>query len=140
MNIIPSLRAAFPSRTLITLVGSNALRTMATTASAHEKPIETAIHEGLTAKLTPVHLEVVNESYMHNVPKGSETHFKVLVVSGQFDGLPLIKRHRLVNEIVKEKLAGNFVHALSIEAKTPAQWNESYKLEPSPNCRGGFGK
>lgn len=27
-------------------------------------------------ELSPVHLEVVNESYMHNVPKGSETHFK----------------------------------------------------------------
>lgn len=63
---------------------------MAATAQ-HEKPIETAIHDGLNAKLAPIHLEVVNESYMHNVPKGSETHFKVLVVSNQFDGLPLIK-------------------------------------------------
>ncbi|XP_058813666.1 bolA-like protein DDB_G0274169 [Topomyia yanbarensis] len=113
-----------------------AARKMSTAA----KPIEAAIREGLTNKLFPVHLEVVNESYMHNVPKGAETHFKVLVVSEQFDGLPLIKRHRLVNEVVKEKLEGNFVHALSIEAKTPSQWNESYKLDPSPKCLGGFGK
>lgn len=141
MNIIPYLRATIPTNwPHATSFGSKAIRTMATTVPAHEKPIETAIHDGLRAKLAPIHLEVVNESYMHNVPKGSETHFKVLVVSGQFDGLPLIKRHRLVNEIVKEKLAGNFVHALSIEAKTPAQWDEAYKLEPSPNCRGGFGK
>lgn len=54
-------------------------------------PIEKAITEAITAKLEPIHLEVVNESYMHNVPKGSETHFKVLVVSGKFESLPLIK-------------------------------------------------
>ncbi|XP_055586667.1 bolA-like protein DDB_G0274169 [Uranotaenia lowii] len=103
-------------------------------------PIESAIRAGLTARLNPIHLEIVNESYMHNVPKGSESHFKVLVVSDQFEGLPLIKRHRLVNEIVKDKLEGDFVHALSIVAKTPGQWTEAEKLEPSPKCRGGFGK
>ena len=51
-----------------------------------------------------------------------------------------LQRHRLINEIVKEKLQGQFVHALSIEAKTPAQWNPNYKVEQSPNCLGGFGK
>uniref|UniRef100_A0A3F2YVG0 BolA n=1 Tax=Anopheles culicifacies TaxID=139723 RepID=A0A3F2YVG0_9DIPT len=110
------------------------------TMATNQNPIENAIRAGLTKELSPVHLDVVNESYMHNVPKGSETHFKVLVVSQQFEGLPLIKRHRLVNEIVKTQLAGDFVHALSIVAKTPLQWDESYKLEPSPNCKGGFGK
>lgn len=54
-------------------------------------PIEKAITEAITTKLDPIHLEVVNESYMHNVPKGSETHFKVLVVSEKFESLPLIK-------------------------------------------------
>lgn len=54
-------------------------------------PIQSAIQETLTENLQPVHLEVINESYMHNVPKGSETHFKVLVVSEKFENLPLIK-------------------------------------------------
>lgn len=123
-------------------------------------PIEQAIREAIAVQLEPVHFEVINESYMHNVPKGSETHFKVLVVSSKFESLPLIKvraifrmpdrtefdnfhvlqRHRLVNEVVKNKLDGDFVHALSIEAKIPAQWNANHKVEPSPSCRGGFGK
>jgi len=106
----------------------------------NEAPIEKAITQALTENLSPLHLEVINESYMHNVPAGSETHFKVLVVSTRFESLPLIKRHRLVNDIVKDKLEGNFVHALSIEAKSPAQWNISYKVETSPKCMGGFGK
>ena len=103
-------------------------------------PIENKIRESLLKNLSPVHLEIVNESYMHNVPKGSESHFKVLVVSEEFKGLPLIKRHRIVNGFVKEALDNNFVHALSIEAKVPEEYSKDYKLEESPKCRGGFGK
>lgn len=61
---------------------------MSTTNSG---PVQIAITETLTENLTPVHLEVHNESYMHNVPKGAETHFKVLIVSTQFENLTLIK-------------------------------------------------
>ena len=59
--------------------------------STAENPIECAIREALNDNLKPTHCEIINESYMHNVPKGSETHFKVLVVSDAFDNLPLIK-------------------------------------------------
>ncbi|CAH2015497.1 unnamed protein product [Acanthoscelides obtectus] len=104
------------------------------------KPVEQSIRKKLTEHLEVSHLEVINESYMHNVPKGAETHFKVVVVSDKFDGVPLIKRHRMVNEILKDEIQ-NGVHALSIEAKTTSQWNNSDKtIDPSPNCRGGFGK
>lgn len=58
---------------------------------ATDAPIEKAITQALTENLSPLHLEVINESYMHNVPKGSETHFKVFVVSSRFESLPLIK-------------------------------------------------
>ena len=48
-------------------------------------PVAAAIQSKLTECLAPVHVEVINESYMHNVPKGSETHFKVVVVSPEFN-------------------------------------------------------
>ena len=35
----------------------------------------------------PVHLEVECESHLHNVPKGTEIHFRVQIVSDQFEGL-----------------------------------------------------
>ena len=54
-------------------------------------PISTKIVEKLSEALNPSHLQVINESHMHSVPKGSETHFKVVVVTKSFDGLPLIK-------------------------------------------------
>lgn len=53
--------------------------------------MESTIIDKLNEALKPSHIEAVNESYMHNVPLGSETHFKVLVVSEEFNGLPLIK-------------------------------------------------
>ncbi|XP_063703608.1 bolA-like protein DDB_G0274169 [Culicoides brevitarsis] len=107
--------------------------------TSEHRPVETAIRSVLE-ELSPVHLEVVNESFMHNVPKGSETHFKVLIVTEKFEGIPLIKRHRMVNGLIKEKLQEAFPHALSLETKTPTQWKPDYVMEQSPNCRGGFGK
>jgi BolA protein len=99
------------------------------------------LHETIEAKLgealRPVHLEVVNESGMHNVPAGSETHFKVLVVSPAFEGLSLLDRHRRVNETLKAELAAG-VHALTIRALTPAQWSDDGAAGfASPKCLGG---
>lgn len=103
------------------------------------QPVETAIKSKLEAYFKPSHLQVINESYMHNVPKGSETHFKVVVVSEKFLNEPLIKRHRLVNSVLEEELRTG-VHALSITAKTSDQWENSNKVvDKSPACRGGAG-
>ncbi|XP_060081411.1 bolA-like protein DDB_G0274169 [Ylistrum balloti] len=102
------------------------------------KPVEESIIRKISERLAPQHLEVINESYMHNVPKGSETHFKVVVISENFQSVPLIKRHRMVNEVLQEELNSG-VHALSILAKTPQQWEESQNIGKSPPCRGGAG-
>ncbi|CAK9799064.1 BolA-like protein DDB_G0274169 [Anthophora plagiata] len=101
--------------------------------------VEFSMKKKLVESLNPFHIEVINESYMHNVPKGSETHFKVIVVSDAFKDVPLVKRHRMVNKLLQAELEGG-VHALSIVAKTPDQWNENANVTPSPACRGGFGK
>ncbi|XP_052759868.1 DNA-binding transcriptional regulator BolA-like [Mya arenaria] len=103
------------------------------------KPVENLIKKKLQNAFQPSVLQVMNESYMHSVPKGSETHFKVVIVADKFDSLPLIKRHRLVNETLKEELDTG-VHALSIVAKTPAQWEDTGgKVSRSPPCQGGAG-
>ncbi|XP_063995344.1 bolA-like protein DDB_G0274169 [Diachasmimorpha longicaudata] len=127
MNRLPNRSTLLILRTLSKMTGV-------------DKPIENAIRVKLEKGLSPSFLEIFNESYMHNVPEGSETHFKVVVVSDQFSDQPLIKRHRMVNELLQHELK-NGVHALSIVAKTPAQWEQSSQtVSPSPACRGGFGK
>lgn len=101
-----------------------------------EKPVAASIRTKLQQALDPVHLEIINDSHMHAVPRGSETHFRVVVASPRFEGLSLIHRHRLVNDILQEELTGP-VHALSIQAKTPQQWEKNPKVNQSPECLGG---
>ena len=95
-----------------------------------------AIEKKLIAAFEPTHLQVINESSNHNVPKHSETHFKVVVVSTSFTGKPPLDRHRCVNECLTSELAGP-VHALTITAKTPEQWAKSQAVTESPPCLGG---
>ncbi|KAL6068170.1 BolA-like protein 1 [Balamuthia mandrillaris] len=105
-------------------------------------PIQQRIEEKLRTHLHPLaHCEVVNESDRHCVPKNSETHFKVLLVSERFEGLSLLERHRLVNQALVEELQGG-VHALSINAKTPTQWEklQEKKIHDTPACLGGIRK
>ena len=44
------------------------------------------------------------------------------VVSTAFEKMPLLKRHRLVNEIFAAELQDGSIHALSVKAYTPAQF------------------
>ncbi|KII80361.1 BolA family protein [Vibrio renipiscarius] len=97
-----------------------------------QEVINTKVHQ----QLAPQHLDVINESYMHNVAPGSESHFKVIVVSDQFDGLRLIARHRIINQILADELA-NHIHALAIHTYTPAEWSELQTAPDSPLCMGG---
>jgi BolA protein len=99
--------------------------------------IQERIQTKLSSALGPSHLDVENESRMHNVPAGSETHFKVLIVSPAFAGLGLVDRHRKVNELLRAEFADG-LHALTIRALAPEQWTEQQAATfQSPKCLGG---
>ena len=98
---------------------------------------QNTIEQKITQVLHPLHLEVLNESNMHNVPPGSESHFKVTVVSEKFEGRMLLNRHRMINEALAEELKGR-IHALAIHTLTPDEWFEVGGGSPdSPQCLGG---
>jgi stress-induced morphogen len=99
--------------------------------------VQTRIADKLTRELAPATLVVENESHKHSVPAGSETHFKVTVVSQRFDGLGRVDRHKLVYAILKEELAGG-VHALTITSRTPLEWEADSTVSASPTCLGGY--
>ncbi|WP_371196230.1 BolA family protein [Glaciecola sp. SC05] len=99
--------------------------------------VQTNIETKLQAGLSPEYLLVENESHMHAVPPNSETHFKVTIVSAGFDGDRLLARHRKVNKLVADELAGP-VHALALHTYTPQEWVKQFGSVPeSPNCLGG---
>ncbi|KAK4575593.1 hypothetical protein RGQ29_026522 [Quercus rubra] len=89
----------------------------------------TRIKEKLERELNPVAIEVEDISYQHAGHAGvrgsdGETHFNLKVVSKEFDGKSLVKRHRLVYGLLQDELQSG-LHALSIVAKTPSEVNGS---------------
>jgi len=99
--------------------------------------VQSTIEAKLTEALAPLHLEVINESANHSVPPGSESHFKVVLVSTEFDGQRLLARHRRVNAVLADELASK-IHALALHTYTEAEWRERFGGAPmSPPCLGG---
>jgi BolA protein len=88
-------------------------------------PVKAGITRKLTEALAPTALEVIDESHHHaghghyRHPDG-ETHFRVEVVSAAFEGKSRLERHRLVNALLADELAGR-VHALAVSARTPRE-------------------
>jgi BolA protein len=98
--------------------------------------VATTIEEKLRLALSPEVLVVDNESGNHNVPRGSETHFRVVIVSRAFEGKLPVARHQLVYRALAEELRGG-VHALAITSRTPEEWAKSPEAITSPPCLGG---
>jgi len=86
--------------------------------------IAEAIRSKLDAALSPLRLEIVDDSAKHRghsgAREGGESHFSILIVSESFEGMPRVARQRRVNQILAEELAGP-VHALSLKTLAPAE-------------------
>ena len=63
------------------------------------------------------------------VRSDDNTHFAARVVSEDFTGKRSIARHQLIYRALGERV-GREIHALSIEAHTPAEWAAQ---TPSPS-------
>lgn len=85
-------------------------------------PIRQQIIEKLTQAFAPDSLDVVDESHLHaghaGAREGGESHFRVKITAAAFADRKLIERHRMINDVLKEELAGP-VHALAIKAEAP---------------------
>ena len=92
----------------------------------------TGMKERMTQKLdqvfSPDGLDVIDESHQHHGHSGwrdgGETHFRIKMVAAVFSGKSRIDRHRLVNSLLAEELAGR-VHALALELSSPDEAGRS---------------
>ena len=85
------------------------------------------------AQLSPTYLEVVNESSGHGgYFPGKESHFKVVVVSEEFQGLRLVQRHQKIYAVAAELMSPGKIHALAIHAYIPSEWQG--QAPASPEC------
>lgn len=101
--------------------------------------VKEQIEQKLTNSFAVSHLTVENESHGHNVPAGSETHFKVVLVSKDFEGLNKVKQHQAVYKVLAEELAGP-VHALALHTYDEGAWVQIGHAPDSPACMGGSKK
>lgn len=102
--------------------------------------VQNAIETKLRDAFPAAYLQVENESHNHSVPANSETHFKVTLVSDDFQGLMKVRRHQKIYQVLAQELAGP-VHALALHLYTPQEWEASGRASPeSPNCMGGSKK
>lgn len=88
-----------------------------------DRPMYDAILNALQA-LKPEKVELVDTSYQHAghagaKGSGQESHFELYIVAEAFDGLNLIKRHKLVYMMLSDIMPK--IHALNIKAKTPQE-------------------
>ena len=93
------------------------------------------IEEKLQQAFSVDHLAICDESHNHAVPPGSQSHFKVLLVSAEFAGISAVARHRKVYAVLASELSGG-VHALALHTYTPQEWEEREASPASPDCLG----
>lgn len=80
------------------------------------------LEDKLAGGLTPVSLEIRDESELHRGHSGAGGggHFRIRVVSDAFEGKSLVDRHRMIYQLLAEEMAGA-VHALALVTLTPAE-------------------
>lgn len=86
--------------------------------------MQQTITDKLTAAFAPSFLNVIDESENHRGHggwrEGGETHFRVQIAAEKFEGMSRVNRHRAINEVLADELAGT-VHALALEIRAPSE-------------------
>lgn len=59
---------------------------------------------------------------------GDGSHFQAIVVGALFDGMSRVKKQQAVYAPLMAYIADNRIHALSIKAYTPEEWQRDRKL------------
>lgn len=78
------------------------------------KEIETLLQDALN--LSEVHVET------------DGSHFKIIAVSDQFDGMSRVKKQQAIYGPLSDKIADGSMHALTIKAFTEAEWQRESKF------------
>ena len=98
--------------------------------------IKDKIEEKLKTKISSLFVEVINESPNHNVPDGAESHFKIIVVSNEFEDMKSVQRHQLIYKVLSEEM--KLIHAIAIHPFTKTEWeSNNQSSSDSPDCLGG---
>lgn len=63
------------------------------------------------------------------IVSGEGCNFAVTIVSQQFDGMSMVQEQKLVYATLSEQITSGEIHAVTIKAYTPEEWQEVNKLQ-----------
>ena len=96
--------------------------TLALEKTSPDDDLESVLRERL-ANLTPLRLELVDESAKHAGHEGAKSggrHYRLLIISTEFSGKSTLLRHRLIYDTLGELMRSK-IHALSIQVLAPGE-------------------
>lgn len=82
----------------------------------------------LIEKFNPTKLEIINDSNNHSVKEGSETHFRVYIVSESFKNKTKVQTHQEIYKLFTSEMGDkhlNKLHSLSIFSYTPEEYEKN---------------
>lgn len=97
---------------------------------AREQLIESRLARAFAVQV----LRVDNESHLHSA--GTDTHFKVVLVSDDFAGVRAVARHQKVYALLHDEMQKG-LHALALHIYTQEEWAAAGNAPASPACLGG---
>lgn len=87
--------------------------------------VQESIVTKLKQQLSPLYLEVINESAQHagHAHGATDSHFLVVIVCSSFEGIRQVARHQKIYGALAE-LMDNPIHALAINSFSATEWQE----------------
>lgn len=94
-----------------------------------EGPAITSIKAKIEQKFpTATHIAIFNDSHKHMGHEGvalslnkSESHIRIELVAGEFEGMKLPMRHRMIYKLISEEMDQYHIHAVQLKIKTPQE-------------------
>lgn len=100
--------------------------------------VTASLRRKIEENFLPIYFELENESDRHAGPPNRETHFRMVLVSGAFEGVARLERQRRVMNLLDEERARG-LHALTMRLMSPSEWDkirDGFEMA-SPPCAGG---
>lgn len=97
------------------------------------KILQTKIEKAIYENFKIAFFELLNESHMHSGTE-PESHFKMTLVSEEFNGVSKVKRQQAVYRTLSEIMPQ--FHALALHTYSPEEWALLATAPASPKCAG----
>ncbi|CAL4324088.1 DNA-binding transcriptional regulator BolA [Buchnera aphidicola (Thelaxes suberi)] len=80
------------------------------------------IEKKIKEKINVISLSINNESYLHN-NKNKQQHYKIVIISNQFNNITLIERHRTIYKILNNEF-NKSIFSLNLYTFTLIEWKK----------------